>query len=160
MDLSTDIVVAAITQVGTLLAAIGVGVLTFFTNRRVSRVEKTTKATSEDVSVVRAETRNAHNPDQPMRHDIDLLLKNQADDKKVREDYRAEQREVSAKILARLDGHDREFASIRNDGTHQWDSINLALSTANKASADISAAVRSLSQATSAITVQRRNSHG
>lgn len=65
----TQIIVQSIITLGVI-----VGVLTpaYLTLRgKLQRTE-------ENTDVVRAETRNAHAPDRPMRHDIDVLLERTA----------------------------------------------------------------------------------
>lgn len=150
MSLTSDIIVAFITQVGTLAAALVVGVFAIITNVRVKRVEAHASQAATDVAVVRSETRNAHNPDQPMRHDIDRILANQ-------ERADRSQQTFESKIMARLDGHDQEFRGLREDGTHQWDAIRAATHTATQASQDSASALKAVGKViTSTIQLPKR----
>lgn len=133
--IATEIVTTSIAQVGILLGVIFTGVLGLVSARRSKRAEGHSAQAAEDAAVVRAETRNAHNPDQPMRHDMDQILANQQQALLAQEQFQTQ-------IIEKLEGHDKEFRGLRSDGVEQWKAINSALSTAASAVAASSASVR------------------
>lgn len=70
----------------------------------VSRLSKKVDKVQVDTTVIRDETRNAHAPDRPMRHDIDTLLQMSADNAK----------DISI-LLDRSDTHTRGMGRVEKD---------------------------------------------
>lgn len=73
----TQIIVQIIATAGILL---GAGIPTFVhLNKKVDKVH-------DNSQVIRQETRNAHDPSRPMRHDIDVLLSRTKDISEIKKD--------------------------------------------------------------------------
>lgn len=70
----------------------------------VSRLSKKVDKVQGDTAVIRDETRNAHAPERPMRHDIDTLLQMSADNS----------RDISI-LLERSDTHTRGMGRVERD---------------------------------------------
>lgn len=133
--IDTEITTSLITQGGILLGIIVTGIFSILASIRAKRTEQHSAKAAEDSAVVRAETRNAHNPNQPMRHDMDQILANQQNAQLAQEAFQAQ-------VLSKLEGHDKEFQGLRSDGVEQWKAINSALSMATQVSQAASATVR------------------
>lgn len=73
----TAIIVQSLITIGIIAAA---AVPAYFT------LKGKLQRTEENTEVVKSETRNAHNPNQPLRHDIDLLLERTKDIKDIKGD--------------------------------------------------------------------------
>lgn len=144
MDLSDDILIALIVQGFTLIGTVVTIVLTArvkkkadSTELRVERTEAHAARAAEDSSVVRSETRNHHDPDRNMRHDLDQVLANQ-------EDSKIERRAFEKKVISKLEGHDREFQVHREDNVVQWAAINASNHLANEAATAAAEAARAV----------------
>lgn len=118
-DIPTDLTVSVVTQIGALAGIVITIILGAKTKAQADRAAR-------DSAVVRLETRNAHSPDTPMRHDMDQILANQEDERQNRQAF-------EEKVLAKLDRHDKEFRGLREDGVNQWEAINTAFAAANAA---------------------------
>lgn len=121
-----EITTTLITQLGILLGIVVTGIFSVLASVRAKRTERTSAKAAEDSAVVRAETRNAHNPNQPLRHDLDQVLANQQNFQRSQEDFQQ-------LMLEKLETYDRDIQGIRKDGVVQWEAINAALAASSAA---------------------------
>lgn len=128
--ITSEILKSLIDQSFVVIGLIITGTFSVIAARRAKRSETHAEKAAVDVSVVRAETRNSHDPDRPMRHDLDRVLANQEQDRQQR--------------LAFEDRVDREFRGLREDGVNQWTAINTALA---RSSATVRAAEHTVTEA-------------
>ena len=130
----TEIVLALITQAGTLLALVVSIILTAVvknkvdkTDKKVDRAEAHAAQAATDAAVVRSETRNSHPESRPMRHDLDKVM------------------EAQDKIIKKLDTHDGYFRSMQEDTVKQWAAVASAHHVALEASNAAAQSVRLVS---------------
>lgn len=126
MNLTSEVLIALIAQVGSLIGIVISIILTAKVKKRAENAESHAEHAANDAAVVRSETRNSHSPDQPMRHDIDHILAKL-------EDSAIERRSFEFRVFRRLDDHDAAFSGLKEDGANQWSAIRAQTNVANQA---------------------------
>lgn len=116
MTIPVEIFTTTIGQIGTF----AVGVLTligvFVTSRQAREAKNHASSAAADARVTRSETRNSHNPEIPMRHDLDRVLGNQ-------EQERQSNKEFQEYVRSALDVHVIALERLDNVNVEQWKAI-------------------------------------